>query len=176
MTILATIAVAIAILLALFLIYAASRPNTFAISRSTSIAAPAARIQSMIDDFRQWPRWSPYETKDPDMKRTYSGAASGRGAVYAWEGDKNVGSGRMEILDTSPEKVAIKLDFISPFEAHNVAEFSFAPRGESTTVTWAMHGPVPYIGKIMHLFINMDRMVGDDFEAGLAKLKVACER
>ncbi|MEW6641991.1 MAG: SRPBCC family protein [Pseudomonadota bacterium] len=176
MTTVAIIAVTIAVLLALFLIYAATRPNTFVISRTTSIQAPPARIQPLIDDFRQWPQWSPYEGKDPDMQRTYSGAASGKGAIYAWDGDKNVGSGRMEILGASPAKVAIKLDFFKPFEGHNVAEFSFEPRGEATTVTWAMHGPVPYIGKIMHLFINMDRMIGRDFEAGLANLKAVCER
>ncbi|MGO4716306.1 SRPBCC family protein [Bradyrhizobium sp. 2TAF24] len=176
MTTLAIIATTVAVVLVLFLIYAATRPNTFAISRTASIQAPPDKIQPLINDFHQWPQWSPYEAKDPGMQRTFSGAASGKGAIYAWDGDKNVGTGRMEILDASLAKVAIKLDFIKPFEGHNVAEFSFEPRGETTTVTWAMHGPVPYIGKIMHLLINMDRMIGRDFEAGLANLKAVCER
>ena len=111
------------------------------------------------------------------MKRTFSGAESGKGAIYAWEGDRNVGTGRMEIADTSPpSQVTIKLDFLKPFEAHNTAEFTFAPEGDSTNVIWAMRGPLPFIGKVMHLFLNMDRMVGKDFETGLANLKSVSER
>jgi polyketide cyclase/dehydrase/lipid transport protein len=175
LAIIAVIAIVIAVVLAAILIYAATRPNTFVVSRTTSIKAPAAKIQPLINDFHQWTQWSPYETKDPAMTRTFSGAASGQGSIYAWQGNKNVGTGRMEIIDTSMSKVAIKLDFITPFEAHNVAEFSFEPRGETTTVTWAMHGPLSYMAKVMHLFFNMDRMVGNDFAAGLANLKAVSE-
>ena len=110
------------------------------------------------------------------MKRTFSGAASGRGAVYAWEGNKNVGSGRMEIVDTTPSRSIIKLDFFKPFKASNVAEFTLEPKGGATEVTWAMHGPVPFIGKIMHLIIDCDKMVGKDFAEGLASMKAAAER
>ena len=111
------------------------------------------------------------------MKRSYSGAASGKGAVYAWEGNKNVGSGRMEILDASaPAKIVIKLDFFTPFEGHNTAEFTMLRQGDATNVTWLMHGPLPFMGKIMHVFINIDRMVGKDFEIGLANLKRLTEK
>ena len=111
------------------------------------------------------------------MKRSYSGAESGKGAVYAWDGNKNVGSGRMEILDTSvPAKIVVKLDFFKPFEGHNTAEFTMLPQGDATNVTWLMHAPSPFMGKIMHVFINMDRMVGKDFEIGLANLKRLTEK
>ncbi len=171
----AVIAIIIAVVLAAVLIYAATRPNIFIIQRTTSIDAPAARIHPLINDFHQWKQWSPYETKDPAMTRTFSGAASGKGSVYAWQGDKNVGTGRMEIIDTSSSKVTVDLQFITPFKAHNTAEFSLVPNGDATRVTWAMRGPLPFIGKVMHLFINMDRMVGNDFEAGLANLKTVSE-
>jgi len=111
------------------------------------------------------------------MKRTYSGAASGKGAVYAWDGNKNVGSGRMEILDASaPAKIVIKLDFFTPFEGHNTAEFTMLPQGDGTSLTWLMHGPAPFMAKIMHVFMNVDRMVGKDFEIGLANLKRLTEK
>jgi hypothetical protein len=111
------------------------------------------------------------------MKRTQSGAASGKGAVYEWQGDSKVGQGRMEITDSSaPSKVVIKLDFIKPFEAHNIAEFTLEPKGDSTNVTWAMHGPALFVTKVIGLFCNMDNMIGKDFEAGLADLKTTAEK
>src|SRR6266853_3521364 len=179
--IIAIIAVVLAIAIAIILIVAATRPNTFSIQRATVVKAPPERIFPLINDFHQWGTWSPYENKDPAMKRSYSGAASGQGAVYAWEGNKNVGSGRMEILEASaPSKIVIKLDFFTPFEGHNTAEFTMLPQGDATNlttnVTWLMHGPSPFIGKIMHVFINMDRMVGKDFEIGLANLKRLTEK
>ena len=168
----AIIAIVLAIAIAIILIVAATKPNTFSIQRATIVKAPPERIFPLINDFRQWGTWSPYENKDPAMKRSYSGAASGQGAVYAWEGNKNVGSGRMEILEASaPSKIVIKLDFFTPFEGHNTAEFTMLPQGDATNLTWLMHGPLPFMGKIMHVFINMDRMVGKDFEAGLINLK-----
>jgi carbon monoxide dehydrogenase subunit G len=113
---------------------------------------------------------------DPEMKRTYSGVASGKGAVYAWQGNSKVGEGRMEISDTSPpSKVTIKLDFVKPFEAHNIAEFTLEPKGDSTSVTWTMHGPSPYMAKVMGVFVSMDKMIGKDFETGLANLKTVAE-
>ena len=173
----AIIAVVLAIAIAIILILAAAKPDRFSVQRATTVKAPPEKIFSLINDFHQWGAWSPYENKDPAMKRSYSGAASGEGAVYAWEGDKNVGSGRMEILDSSaPSKIVIKLDFSAPFEAHNTAEFTMLPQGDATNVTWLMHGPLPYMGKIMHVFINMDRMVGKDFEIGLANLKRLTEK
>jgi uncharacterized protein YndB with AHSA1/START domain len=175
--IIAISAVVIAIAIAILLILAATKPDTFTVRRATTVKAPPERIFPLINDFHQWGTWSPYETKDPAMKRTYSGTASGNGAVYAWQGNKNVGSGRMEILDSSvPSKIVIKLDFFAPFEGHNTAEFTMLPQGDVTNVTWLMHGPVPFMGKIMHVLMNIDRMVGKDFEIGLANLKRLTEK
>jgi carbon monoxide dehydrogenase subunit G len=158
------------------LILAARKPDHFRVQRSASIDAPPERIFPLINDFHRWGAWSPYEHKDPDMKRTFSGAGSGRGSAYEWAGNSNVGSGRMEIVESSaPSKVAIKLDFLKPFEAHNIATFTMEPAGGATNVTWVMDGPTPFVGKIMHVFLDMDRMVGTDFEAGLANLKTAAE-
>jgi len=169
--IIGVIAIILAVAIAIVLVLAATKPDTFRVQRAISIKAPAEKILPLIGDFRQWAHWSPWEGKDPAMKRTYSGAASGKGAVYAWDGNKNVGSGSMEILDAAPSKVVIKLDFIKPFEGHNTAEISMVPQGDATHLTWLMHGPTPFFGKIIHVFINMDRMVGKDFETGLANLK-----
>jgi len=175
--IIAIIAVVLAIAIAILLILAATKPDTFTVRRATTVKAPPERIFPLINDFHQWGTWSPYETKDPAMKRTYSGTASGKGAVYAWQGNKNVGSGRMEILDSSaPSKIVIKLDFFAPFEGHNTAEFTMLPQGDVTNVTWLMHGPVPFMAKIMHVLMNIDRMVGKDFEIGLANLKRLTEK
>ena len=173
----AIIAVVLAIAIAVVLILAATKPDQFAVQRSTAVKAPPEKIFALINDFHQWGSWSPYEHKDPAMKRTFSGAARGNGAVYAWEGDKNVGSGRMEILEAAaPSKIVIKLDFYSPFEAHNTAEFTMLPQGDETRVTWRMHGPAPFMARIMHVFINIDKMVGKDFEFGLANLKRLAEK
>jgi uncharacterized protein YndB with AHSA1/START domain len=175
--IIAVIAVVLGIAIAVILVIAATKPNTFSVQRATLVKAPAEKIFPLINDFRQWGSWSPYEHKDPTMQRTYSGAASGKGAVYAWDGNKNVGSGRMEILDASaPAKIVIKLDFFTPFEGHNTAEFTMLPQGGATNLTWLMHGPAPFMAKIMHVFMNIDRMVGKDFEIGLANLKRLTEK
>ncbi len=174
---LAIIAVVLAIAIAVVLILAATKPDTFAVQRSTMVKAPPEKIFALINDFHQWGSWSPYEHKDPAMKRSFSGAESGKGSVYAWEGDKNVGTGRMEILEAStPSKILIKLDFFTPFEAHNMAEFTMLPQGDATNVSWRMHGPAPFMARIMHVFINIDKMVGNDFEAGLANLKRLTEK
>ncbi len=173
----AVIAAVLGLAIVAILILAATRPNTFSVQRATTVRAPAEKIFPLINDFRQWGSWSPYEHKDPAMKRTFGGAASGKGAVYAWDGNKNVGSGRMEILDTSaPAKIVIKLDFFTPFEGHNTAEFTMLPQGDATNLTWLMHGPAPFMAKIMHVFMNIDRMVGKDFEIGLANLKRLTEK
>lgn len=165
-----------AAIIAAILIYAATRPNSFRVQRSTTIKAPPEKIAALIDDFRAFGQWSPWEKRDPDLKRTFSGPPKGKGAVYAWEGNKQVGSGRMEILESSPQKVVIKLDFLKPFEAHNTAEWTMAPSGDATTVTWAMYGPSPFIAKLMGVFMSMDSMVGKDFEAGLASMKALAEK
>ncbi|MGH8443666.1 MAG: SRPBCC family protein [Solimonas sp.] len=156
--------------------YAATRPDVFRVERRIVIAAPPEQIYPLIEDFHRWPTWSPYEKKDPAMKRDFSGAATGQGAVYAWDGDRNIGSGRMEITGVSaPNKIVIQLDFFKPFKASNVAEFSIVPRDGGSEVSWAMYGPAPFMSKLMGLFFDMDKMVGTDFEAGLASLKAAAE-
>ena len=158
------------------LIMAAMRPNEFSVKRSIGIRAPAERIFPLIVDFRQWPAWSPWEKIDPNMKRTLSGASSGPGAVYEWQGSSKVGQGRMEIREVAPpSKVVIQLDFIKPFEGHNITEFALAPSEGTTDVTWVMHGPSPFVSKVMGVFVDMDRMIGKDFEKGLAQMKVAAE-
>src|SRR5258708_35173712 len=175
--IIAIIAVILALVIAAVLILATTKPDIFSVKREIDIKAPPDKIFPLINDFHQWGSWSPYENKDPAMRRSFSGAASGKGAVYGWEGDKNVGSGRMEILDTAaPTKIVIKLDFFKPFDGHNTAEFTMLPQGNATNLTWLMHGPLPFMGKVMHVFINMDRMVGKDFEAGLINLKTLGEK
>ena len=171
-----TIAIVVVVVIAGVLAFAATRPDAFRVERSVSIKAGPDKIFPYLDDFNRWAAWSPWEKLDPSMKRSFSGAASGKGAAYAWEGNSKVGSGSMEITEASPPgKIVIKLDFIKPFEGHNVAEFTLVPGGDSTTVTWAMHGPVPYMAKIMQMFFSMDRMVGGQFEQGLANLKAAAE-
>jgi uncharacterized protein YndB with AHSA1/START domain len=171
------IAVVLAVAIAVILILAATKSDTFRIERSGTINAPADRIFAVLNDFRQWGGWSPWEHKDPDMKRTYGGPERGKGATYGWEGDKNVGTGRMEILEAkTPSKLVIKLDFFKPFEAHNTAEFTMLPQGNGTNVHWVMHGPSNFMSKVMGVFMNFDKMVGKDFEQGLANLKRLTEK
>jgi hypothetical protein len=156
------------------LAYATTKPNTFKVQRAALITAPADKIFPLIADFHEWTRWSPYEKRDPDMKRHYGGAVGGKGATYSWEGNGQVGAGRMEITEAqTPSKVALALDMIKPISAHNTVVFTLEPQGEATRVTWAMSGNVPYFAKIIHVFMNMDKMVGGDFEAGLANLQAA---
>jgi len=157
------------------LILASMKPDVFRLERSTRIRAPADKVFGLINDFHRWAVWSPWEKMDPAMQRTFSGEPSGKGAVYAWKGNKKVGEGRMEILESSPSRIVIKLDFMAPFEAHNTAEFTLTPTAGETAVNWSMQGPTPFVGKIMHVFMNMDRMVGKDFETGLANMKAQVE-
>jgi hypothetical protein len=170
------IAVVVVVLIAGVLLFAASKPDTFRVQRAASIKAPPEKIAAVLGDFHAWQAWSPWEKMDPAMKRSYSGAEKGKGAAYAWEGNGKVGQGRMEITDAAPSRVALNLDFIKPFEAHNKVVFTLTPKGDATEVNWAMQGPVPYMAKIVHVFMDMDSMVGKDFEAGLANLKTITEK
>jgi hypothetical protein len=171
------IAIVVAVLVAAVLGFALTKPDSFNVQRTTKIIAPPEKIYPLINDFHSWSSWSPWEKVDPAMKRTHSGAASGRGAVYEWDGNSKVGKGRMEITEVSaPSKVTIKLDFLKPIEGHNIAEFTLKPEGDSTSVTWAMRGPAPFISKVIQVFISMDNMLGKEFETGLANLKSAAER
>jgi uncharacterized protein YndB with AHSA1/START domain len=170
------IAILLIVLIAAVFIIAASRPDTFRVQRRTSIKAPPDKVFALINDFRYWKSWSPWENMDHTMKKTHSGASNGKGAVYEWEGNRKVGKGRMEIIESSPySRILIQLDFIKPFEGHNMAEFSLKAERGSTIVTWAMYGPNPYMAKLMGLFSDMNNMIGRDFESGLAAMKHAAE-
>lgn len=172
-----TIAIVVVVVIAGVLAFAATRPDAFRVERSVSIKAGPDKIFPYLDDFNRWAAWSPWEKLDPSMKRSFSGAASGKGAAYAWEGNSKVGAGRMEIVEAlSPTVITIKLDFLRPFESHNIAEFSLQSQGDSTYVSWVMHGPSPYISKLIGIFMSMDKMIGKDFETGLANLKTLSEK
>jgi len=173
---LGAIVIAFLVLVAALLAFAATKPNSFRVQRTASLDAPREKIFPLLSDFHNWISWSPWEKLDPDLKRTYSGAANGKGAVYEWEGDRKAGQGRMEILQSSrPGKLVIQLDFLKPFEAHNTVEFNLDGKGGTTNVSWAMYGPQPFVGKLMTVFFSMDRVVGNDFETGLANLKALVE-
>ena len=175
--ILAIVGAVVLATIAVILVYAWTRPDSFRVERSTAMNAPAEKIFPYIDGLKRWTEWSPYEGRDPAMKRSYSGAESGKGAVYEWDGNDNVGKGRMEIVDsTPPHRVVIKLDFLKPFEGHNMAELIVEPKGGQTIVTWAMYGPSTFMTKLIGTFMDMDDMIGRDFAAGLAKLKTVVER
>jgi len=173
---LAIIGVVIVIAIAGILIYAATKPDSFRVQRVVLINAPPDKVFPLVNDIKAWTVWSPYEKKDPAMKRTYGAVTAGKGATYAWEGNKEVGQGSMEIVESGPKKILIKLDFVKPFEAHNMGEFLLEPKGDSTSVTWATYGPSPYMSKVIGTFMNIDDLIGRDFEKGLADLKAATEK
>jgi hypothetical protein len=171
------ILVGIGIVAALILIYAAFKPGDFQVQRSIAIQAPPEKIFPLINDFHQWPSWSPWEKLDLNMKRTLSGPPSGTGSIYEWDGNNKAGKGRMEITDSvASSKIGIKLDFIKPMEGHDAVEFTMQPNGNATTVTWAMSGPLTYPGKVMSVFVSMDKLIGSDFETGLANMKAMAEK
>lgn len=175
----------IVLAIAVVLVLAAMKPDTFTVERSITINAPSAKIIPLVTNFRDWVLWSPYEKPDPDMKRTYGNETApiymGINSTYEWEGDSNVGQGRMRIAEVKLGKdetdILIKLDFIKPFEAHNDATFKFVATSPTTTeVTWTMTGPVTFFPKIMHVLIDMDKMIGDQFQQGLIDLKALAEK
>lgn len=161
----------------MLLAYAATRPDEFRVERRLRIAAPADRLWPLVGELGGFNRWNPYERKDPLIKTRYDGASRGVGSRYAWESDK-VGTGSMEIIDQQPGRaVKMKLDFVKPFEAHNQAEFALQPTADGATeVRWTMHGPANFVSKLMGVFIDMDKMVGRDFEDGLQNLRQLAER
>jgi uncharacterized protein YndB with AHSA1/START domain len=168
--------IVVAIFIVAILVYAATKPDTFHVERSINIKAPPEKIFPLINDLHAWNDWTPYN-KDPAMKKTFSGAEQGVGASYAWEGNKEVGKGDITITASTPtSKIVFDLHMIVPFEAHNVATFSFAGTGNTTTVTWSLDGASPLISKIMGMFFDMDKMIGKDFEVGLTKLKIVAEK
>ncbi len=172
-----TLVLVILALIAAFLLYVHSRPDTFTVQRNALIQAPPEKVFALIDDYRAWAAWSPWEHKDPAMQRTFGATTRGAGARYAWEGNKEVGKGSMTTVESiAPSKVTLRLDFEKPFEARNIVTFTLAPEGAATRVLWKMEGPVPYLFKIMHMLCDMDKMCGRDFEAGLSAMKTAAEQ
>jgi uncharacterized protein YndB with AHSA1/START domain len=171
------IALGVVVLILIVLGLAAMQPDSFRVQRAIAIKAPPEKIMPLISDFHHWPQWSPWEKLDPSMNRQFSGAPKDVGAVYAWNGNKDVGSGRMEITSMAPpNKVGINLVFLEPFESHCVTDFTLEAKGDTTTVTWTMSGPSNFMTKVMGLFASMDSMIGKDFEAGLASMKAAAEK
>lgn len=171
-TILAIVAVAIVGLLA----YPLTKPDTFAVQRSATIAASPEKVFALVNDVKAFNSWNPYARKDPTIKLRYDGPASGPGAAYAWDSE-SVGAGRMQITEATPSGgVAMRLDFDKPMKASNRVEFTLASQGSTTRVTWSMNGAMPYLNRLITIFFDIDKMVGDDFEAGLANLKAAAER
>lgn len=176
LSILKKILIGFVAILAIFSIVVAFQPPDFAISRSASMAAPPAVAFAQVNDFHQWEAWSPWAKLDPAMKTTYEGPGAGTGAIYSWAGNDQVGEGRMTIVDSRPgELVRIKLEFLKPFPATNQADFTFKGDAAQTTVTWTMSGRKNFIQKAFCMFMDMDKMVGADFEKGLAQMKTAAE-
>jgi uncharacterized protein YndB with AHSA1/START domain len=176
------VTIAIVVVITGIVMFADTKPNTIQVTRSITIQAPAEKIFPLIDDFHHWPGWAPQDKEDPTMKRIYSGAESGAGAVSDWQGTGNTGKGRMTIVESAaPNKVVVRVDFVRPFVAHNVNEFVLesgepSEPGTSTKVTWTMRGRNMFFMKLMGVFVDMDRMLGKHFEAGLQNLKIVSER
>ncbi len=170
------ILIGVAILIVVFVIVVATRPSRFSITRSAQIAAPPPVVFEQVNDFHKWSAWSPWEHKDPAMKRTFEGPAAGRGAVYKWAGNKEVGEGGMTITESRPsDLIRIRLEFLKPFAATNTTEFTFKPQGQATNVVWTMTGTNNFMGKLFCMFMDMDKMVGGDFEKGLAGMTKVAE-
>jgi len=170
------IAFVVAIMVIGLLGLAATRPDTLSIQRVTEIKAPPERIFALINDFHHWPRWAPQDRMDATMQRTFSGPADGLGARSDWVSQGQAGSGSMEVIEsTAPRQITVRVRFIKPFAALNTNQFTLEPMPEMTRVIWTMHGTNPYIAKVLSLFLNMDRMLGKHFEAGLQSLKELAE-
>ena len=170
------ILIALALIVIVFLVVVALRPADFRITRSTSIAAPPAAVFAHVNDFHKWEAWSPWAKLDPSMKTTFEGPAEGPGSIYMWSGNSEVGEGRMTLKESHPsDLVRIKLEFLKPIAATNTTEFTFKPEGNQTAVTWNMTGTNNFMSKAFDLVMNMDKMVGKDFEKGLAQLKAKVE-
>jgi hypothetical protein len=167
----------VAIIIIAILAMAAFRPNEFSVVRSADFRATPEVIFQNLNDFKRWATWSPWEGRDPNMQRNYSGTPLGKGTKYAWIGNKQVGEGNMEITRSNPStSIELNLNFEKPFKASNVTEFTLVPKGDVTKLIWEMRGPTPFMMKIMHLFMDFDKIIGKDFEQGLANLKSVVEK
>jgi Polyketide cyclase / dehydrase and lipid transport len=170
------ILLSLVLLVAVFAIVVAMQPEEFRVSRSATMSAPAPVVFAQVDDLHNWEKWNPWQKVDPAMKLQFSGPPSGVGAAYAWQGNKDVGEGQLSIIESRPsDLVRLKLEFLKPFAATNTAIFEFKPVGDKTQVTWSMEGRNNFFAKAIHLCMNMDKMVGGQFEKGLADMKTAVE-
>jgi Polyketide cyclase / dehydrase and lipid transport len=170
------IVAALAVIVIGFAAFVATRPSEYRVARTTTMAAPASAVFAQVNDFHRWGAWNPWAKLDPAMKQAYEGAPAGPGAVYTWAGNKEVGEGRMTVTESRPnELVRINLEFLKPFAATSTAEFRFSPEGDRTAVTWSMVGQTNFVAKIVHLFVDMDTMIGGNFERGLADMKMVVE-
>jgi hypothetical protein len=177
LNVLLALAAVLALLIVAFVIVVSRQPTDFHIARTATIDASPEELFAQVNDFHNWGAWSPYDKRDPAMKKTYDGPRTGVGASYAWNGNSNVGEGRSTIIESRPhELIRIKLEFIRPFTATHTADFTFQPQGQRTDVTWALDGKYNFVSKAMCLFMDMDKMVGGDFEQGLANLKAVVEK
>jgi uncharacterized protein YndB with AHSA1/START domain len=167
--------ISLAVVIVVFVVVAI-QPKEFRVARSTTMSAPPPAVFAVVNDFHEWQAWNPWGKIDPAMKQTFDGAPSGVGAIYAWAGNKEVGEGRMAIVESRPsERIRVKLEFFKPFAATNTAEFTFKPEGNQTSVTWSMFGEKNFMAKAIHLFMSMDKMIGGQFEKGLADMKAIVE-
>jgi len=170
------ILIALAVIVVVFVVIVATRPSEYRVARTVTIAAPAPAVFAQVNDFHKWDAWNPWAKMDPAMKQTYEGAPAGTGAVYTWTGNKQVGEGRMTVTESRPpDLIRINLQFLKPFAATSTAEFTFRPEGQRTAVTWSMVGKLNFVTKIVHLVVNMDKMIGGNFEKGLADMKAVAE-
>jgi uncharacterized protein YndB with AHSA1/START domain len=170
------ILITLAVIVVVFVVVVAMQPSEFRVTRSTTVSAPPAAVFAQVNDFHKWEAWNPWGKIDPAMKQTYEGAPAGVGAIYTWVGNKEVGEGRMTITESRPsDLIRVRLEFFKPFAATNIAEFTFKPESNQTAVTWSMFGPNNFMAKAIHLFVNMDKMIGGQFEKGLANMKGIAE-
>jgi len=168
--------IALAVIVVVFVVVVATRPSEYRVARTVTISAPAPAVFAQVNDFHKWDAWNPWAKMDPAMKQTYEGAPAGTGAVYAWTGKNEVGEGRMTLMESRPhELIRINLEFLKPFAATSTAEFTFKPDGDQTAVTWSMAGKVNFVAKVIHLFVDMDTMIGGNFEKGLKEMKSVVE-
>lgn len=176
-TMLMKVLIAVAVAVVGFLVVVAMQPSQFRVTRSARIAAPASTVFAQVNDFHNWDAWSPWARLDPSMRQTYGGAPAGVGATYAWVGNHEVGEGRMTLTESRPsELVRVELEFLKPLRGTSTAEFTLKPEGDHTVVTWSMAGEKSFMAKAIHLFISMDRMIGGQFDKGLAQMKSLVER
>jgi Polyketide cyclase / dehydrase and lipid transport len=168
--------ITLVVILVVLAVIIALQPADFRVARSTAISAPPPAVFAQVNDFHKWEAWNPWGKIDPAMKQAYEGAPVGPGASYTWAGNNEVGEGRMTIIESRPsELIRIKLEFFKPFAATNTAEFTFKPEGNQTIATWSMFGDKNFMAKAVHLFMNMDKMIGGQFDTGLASMKSIVE-